>query len=138
MNNEKTVSPDRNLPRGAIQLGALLKSLPGRLASISNERAAVKPAPESWSAKQELGHLIDSAANNHQRIVRTQLEDGIALPGYDGDFWVAVHDYQNREWTELIGLWRAGNSQLLAAAESAPDKVWSHKLSVGGSEPMTL
>lgn len=138
MNKENPVSPDRNLPRGAIQLGALLISLPGRLAAISNELATVKPAPASWSAKQELGHLIDSAANNHQRIVRAQLEDGLALPGYDGDFWVALHDYQNREWTELIGLWRAGNTQLLAAAESADQNVWSHKLSVGGSEPMTL
>jgi nitroreductase len=125
-------------PRGLAQLRSALPVLPGRLAAISNQRAAAKPAPESWSAKQELGHLIDSAANNHQRIARAQLEDNLALPGYDGDRWVELHGYQNREWTELVGLWRAANLQLVAAAESAPAKAWSHKLSVGGSDPLTL
>lgn len=125
-------------PRGLAQLRYVLTVLPGRLAGISNERSAAKLAPESWSPKQELGHLIDSAANNHQRIVRAQLEDNLALPGYDGDRWVELHGYQNRDWTELIALWRAGNSQLLAAAESAPQGAWAHTLSVGGSEPMTL
>ncbi|HSB09285.1 MAG TPA: nitroreductase family protein [Blastocatellia bacterium] len=125
-------------PVGLAQLRYALIVLPGRLAGISRERAAAKPAPNAWSAKQELGHLIDSAANNHQRIVRAQLEDNLALPGYDGDRWVELHGYQNREWTDLIELWRALNSQLLAAAEAAPASVWSHKLTVGGSDPMTL
>lgn len=138
MNNEETLSQDGSEPRGLAQLRALLVVLPGRLAAISDEHAAAKPAPESWSAKQELGHLIDSAANNHQRIVRAQLEDNLALPSYDGDGWVALHGYQNREWTGLIALWRFGNEQLLAAAESAPEAAWSHMLSVGGSEPVTL
>ncbi len=125
-------------PRGLAQLRYALTVVPGRLGGISNENAAARPAPDSWSAKQELGHLIDSAANNHQRIVRPQLEDNLALPGYDGDRWVELHGYHNRDWTELIALWRAGNSQLLAAAESAPEAAWPHTLSVGGSEPMTL
>ncbi len=126
------------VPRGIGQLRFLIAVLPGRLAAISNEHAGGKPAPHSWSKKEELGHLIDSAANNHQRIVRAQLEDNLALPGYDGDQWVELHGYQNRDWTDLIASWRAGNSQLLAAAESAPAGAWSHTLSVGGSEPMTL
>lgn len=125
-------------PRGLAQLRSALPVLPGRLAAISNQRAAAKPAPQSWSPKQELGHLIDSAANNHQRVVRAQLEDNLALPSYDGDRWVELHGYQNREWIDLIALWRAANSQLVAAAQFAPAKAWSHKLSVGGSEPMTL
>lgn len=125
-------------PRGLAQLRYALTVLPGRLAGISKGSAAARPAPDSWSPKQELGHLIDSAANNHQRIVRAQLEDNLALPGYNGDRWVELHAYQNRDWTELIALWRAGNTQLVAAAESAPRAAWTHTLSVGGSEPMTL
>lgn len=125
-------------PRGLAQLRYALAVLPGRLSGLSNERTAAKPAADSWSAKQELGHLIDSAANNHQRIVRGQLENDLALPGYDGDRWVELHGYQSRDWMDLIAIWRVGNSQLLAAAESASPGAWSHKLSVGGSEPMTL
>lgn len=125
-------------PRGVAQLRYGLSVLPCRLAGISGELAAAKPAPDRWSAKEELGHLIDSAANNHQRIVRAQLENNLALPDYDGARWVEANGYQNREWSDLIDLWRAGNSQLLAAAQSAPQAAWAHKVTVGGSEPMTL
>jgi nitroreductase len=125
-------------PRGLTQLRYATKVLPGRLAGIPEGRASAKPAPDKWSAKQELGHLIDSAHNNHQRVVRAQLEDDLALPGYDGDRWVELHGYQERDWIELIGLWSAGNSQLVAAAEAAPQGAWDHRLSVAGSEPLTL
>jgi nitroreductase len=137
MNNESNVSRE-SAPRGLGQLRSLIVRLPGRLAAISREAASAKPGPDSWSAKEELGHLIDSAANNHQRIVRAQLEDNLALPEYDGERWVELHGYQNREWTELIAYWRTANAQLLAAAESAPQSAWSHTLTVGSSEPMTL
>ena len=137
MNTEPQKEPTV-APRGLAQLQYALIAVPGRLAAMSLARTAARLTPESWSAKQELGHLIDSAANNHQRIVRAQLEYNLALPGYDGDRWVELHGYQNREWPDLIALWRAGNSQLLAAAESAPAAAWSHSLSISGSESVTL
>ena len=110
-------SPIQSLMR----LRSLLEHVPGRLAELSDSMAQVNPAASKWSPKEELGHLLDSAANNHQRIVRAQLEDNPAMPGYDQTRWVALHGYQRREWSELIELWRALNRQLLAAAEAVPD-----------------
>ncbi len=117
-------------------LDRLLASVPPRLRQISH--SARKPVPNKWSAKQELGHLLDSAANNHQRIVRVQLEDGLALPGYPQETWVNLHAYQQREWLDLIRLWAALNEQLLAAARSVPDAAWAHTCTVAGSGPLTL
>jgi len=116
----------------------LLQRVPGRLEGLSKEKVESKPTPSTWSPKEELGHLLDSAANNHQRIVRAQSEDKLALPGYEQSRWVAVHAYQRRDWKELIDVWQALNRQLLAAAESVPDFAWSHTLTVAGSEPLTL
>jgi len=116
----------------------LLQRVPSRLEKLSLEAVESKPTPSTWSPKEELGHLLDSAANNHQRIVRAQLEDNPALPGYEQNRWVAVHAYQRRDWGELIELWQALNRQLLAAAEAVPDSAWSHTLTVAGSEPLTL
>jgi hypothetical protein len=116
----------------------LLQRVPGRLDSLSKETAGSKPTPSGWSPKEELGHLLDSAANNHQRIVRAQLENNLAMPGYDQGAWVALHDYQRRDWRELIELWQALNRQLLAAAEAVPDSSWLRTLTVAGSEPLTL
>jgi len=120
------------------QLRTLLQVVPGRLAAFTKEKAEHKSDPSCWSPKEELGHLLDSAVNNHQRIVRAQMESGLALPGYEQNRWVAIHRYQERDWQELISLWHAINRQLLAAAESVPDAAWSHTLRVGASEAMTL
>src|SRR4030095_11717280 len=80
-----------------------------RLRHIDEAAASKRPAPGKWSKKETLGHLIDSAANNHQRFVRLQLSSRIDLPGYDGDEWVRLQRYQDRSWLEIIELWRRYN-----------------------------
>jgi len=125
-------------PEKLALLGSLVESLPARLAAISSEDAGRRPAPDRWSIKEELGHLIDSAANNHRRIVLAQIEESPALPNYDGDRWVKLHDYQNRDWQNLIELWSVLNNQLLAAASSASDKDWARTCTIGESDALTL
>jgi hypothetical protein len=120
-----------------VLLKALLEEVPPRLEKMPSGKAE-KRSPSQWSAKEELGHLLDSAANNHQRIVRAQLEDKPAMPGYDGDRWVALHAYQQRDWRELISLWQALNRQLLAAAKAVPESAWSRTCTIADSEPLTL
>ena len=115
----------------------LLDNIPARLEKLPKARVESKPQSK-WSAKEELGHLLDSAANNHQRIVRAQLENSPAMPGNDQAAWVSLHNYQHRDWAELIALWRALNLQLLAAAEAVPASAWTRTLTVAGSEPLTL
>lgn len=116
----------------------LLQTVPDKLAKLPKDAVSGKTSPSAWSAKEELGHLLDSAANNHQRIVRAQLEDNPAMLGYEQNRWIVVHDYQNRDWPELIDTWRALNRQLLAAAEGVPAPAWSRTLSVAGAQPVTL
>jgi hypothetical protein len=99
-----------------------------RLHGIDDAAASKRPAPGKWSGKEILGHLIDSAANNHQRFVRLQLSARIDLPGYDGDAWVSLQRYQDRPWGEIIDLWRLYNTQLAglirAVDPSALRHVW--------------
>ena len=86
--------------------------LADRLRQIDEATVSKRPAPGKWSKKEILGHLIDSAANNHQRFVRLQITPRIDLPGYDGDEWVRVQRYQDQPWHEIIELWQAYNAQL--------------------------
>ena len=62
-----------------------------------------RPSDEAWSAKEIIGHLIDSASNNHQRFVRLQVADGLVLPDYsqDNDAWVLIQGYQDSPWDDL-------------------------------------
>jgi hypothetical protein len=105
------------------------KSL-GALRAISEAEASVKPAPGKWSKKEILGHLIDSAANNHQRFIRLQLESEVTLPGYEQDGWVRANGYQNKPWADIITLWSAYNSHLATVIENLDpatlQHVWHH------------
>jgi DinB superfamily len=84
-----------------------------RAAERYDERAAsVRPSPDTWSVKEVFGHLIDSAGNNLQRIVRLSLEPKLDLPGYDGEGWVAVQHYADRPWSDVLELWRLLNLHL--------------------------
>jgi hypothetical protein len=119
-------------------LRMLLNDLPHRLKQISDAQAARKSDPSKWSPKQEMGHLLDSAVNNHRRIVLTQLEDSPALPDYDGGRWVEVQRYEARDWNQLVDLWFALNQQLLAAAEAISESGWNRTCTIGDSKPLTL
>jgi hypothetical protein len=123
--------------QGIKQLRALIHEIPGRLNRLPLSQVELKP-PSKWSPKEELGHLLDSAANNHQRIVRTQLEDQPKMPGYDGNAWVQLHGYQQRNWQEMIEIWRALNQQLLAAAEAVRNDAWARTCTIADSQPLTL
>src|SRR4051812_22052131 len=71
------------------------------LRKITEEEAASK-SPDAWSRKEELGHLIDSASNNHLRFVRAALEPEYHGPSYDQNGSVAMHAYQELGWSDLL------------------------------------
>jgi len=96
------------------------------LSAIPEDAASKKPAPNKWSKKEILGHLIDSAANNHQRFMRLQLQAEISLPGYDQDDWVRLNRYQQRTWNEIVTLWSAYNLHLASVIESLDDSALGH------------
>ena len=91
-----------------------------RLERITDVRAAQRPAPTTWSAKEVLGHLVDSAANNHSRFVIAQGRDDLSFPGYDQERWVEVQAYGTQPWPEIIALWVAYNRHLIRIVARIP------------------
>ena len=83
-----------------------------RLSRISESQSEQPRAEGRWSSKQIIGHLIDSATNNHARFVLAQLKDDLVFPGYDQDGWVRTNHYQDESWPQLVELWRAYNLHL--------------------------
>lgn len=119
-------------------LSELVQQTLPRLQAISEERAAHKPGLEVWSAKQVLGHLIDSGVNNHARFVRAGAEDGLSLPGYDQDTWVVAGRYKERPWNEVLALWAAYQFQVAHVTDGLNEAQRAHTLSIGGGETVTL
>jgi hypothetical protein len=110
----------------------------GRLRQFDEAAAAAARAPGKWSRKQTLGHLVDSAANNHQRFIRLQLSQRIDLPGYDGDAWVRVQRYQERPWLEIIQLWQSYNTQLAAVIRTVDPQALQHVWHTPDGKDLTL
>jgi len=90
-----------------------------RLLALSDAQAGTRPAPGKWSPKEIVGHLIDSASNNHGRFVRAQLQDDMTFSGYEQDDWVRVQAYQERRWPDLVLLWQAFNHHIAHVMEAA-------------------
>ena len=83
------------------------------LLALTEAQSERRPAPGKWSAKEVVGHLIDSAANNHQRFVRAQFQDDLVFPGYEQEEWNAAQHYREESWPRLVELWRLYNLHLL-------------------------
>lgn len=95
-----------------------------RLWEITEADSSAPRAEDHWSAKQIIGHLIDSAANNHARFVLGQLKNDLVFPGYDQNGWVATNHYQEARWAQLVELWRAYNLHLHhVMSHAAPEKL---------------
>jgi hypothetical protein len=107
--------------RLADELLRVVDEAASQLRTVGEAVAAAKLRPEVWSIKEIVGHLIDSAANNHQRFVRAQQTDELAFPGYEQDTWVRLQGYQDRPWLELIDFWAQYNHQLSHAIRRIPE-----------------
>jgi len=107
----------------ASRLRQSVTSATGKLLTVSDERASVAPEPGKWSPKQIIGHLIDSASNNHGRFVRATLADDMIFPGYEQEGWVETQGYANAEWTSLVTLWREFNLHLARVIERTTPQV---------------
>ena len=124
---------------GAIErLRFAVRTLPGVLAGFSEAESEQRPSPERWTKKEVLGHLIDSASNNHQRFVRGQVASGQDFPDYEQEQWVRLQGYQSARWADLIDLWRAYNTHLLHVAGCMTDEGKHSTCRVGGGPEVTL
>jgi hypothetical protein len=103
------------------QFSDTLSDAAPRLLAISEQQSEVPRAEDKWSAKQVIGHLIDSATNNHQRFVRAQFTDELIFLGYEQNEWVRVEHFQEEPWRDLIQLWRLYNQHILHIMKYAPE-----------------
>lgn len=109
-----------------------------KLLGIEDRDASVKVSPQAWSKKEELGHLIDSAANNHQRFVRAAIDGRYSGPGYRQDEWVERHGYNQMAWLDIVELWRRYNLLLAEVVKRIQEDRMEAACVVGAGQPVTL
>ena len=108
------------------------------LRQVSEAESNTPVLKGGWSRKQVIGHLIDSASNNHQRFVRAALQGSLEFPGYDQDGCVRVQAVRNVPWSLLVALWKNYNLYLAHVIAHLPASQLDAQCRIGENEPVTL
>jgi DinB superfamily len=108
------------------------------LKEFTDSEASIRPQPGTWSRKEILGHLLDSASNNHQRFVRAALQRKLVFPGYDQDPLVELQRFQTMEWKFLTEFWATYNRFLAHVISSLPLEAAPVICAIGENPPATL
>jgi hypothetical protein len=109
-----------------------------RLRKVSEAESEKPVLSGGWSRKQVLGHLIDSASNNHQRFVRAVLQSSLDFPGYEQDENIRLQAPQQADWLLLISLWAAYNRYLAHIIARLPASKLETPCRIGSGAPVTL
>jgi hypothetical protein len=119
-------------------LRSLVEATEPRLRQISESESMNSASTGGWSRKQVLGHLIDSASNNHQRFVRAMQQPSLDFPGYDQAGNVRVQAIHEAEWSLLVSLWAAYNRYLAHLIAHLPASKLDTPCRIGEGETVTL
>ncbi len=122
----------------AYEIRSIVDQASDSLALMKPDEVSLKDRPDKWSKKEILGHLIDSAANNHQRFVRACYNAAASFPTYDQNAWVLIQRYNESEWEALVKLWSAYNRHLSDIIERIPEEAMSSPCNIGKEEAVTL
>lgn len=122
----------------ARQLRDIIATVEPELSLLSENEVEFKPATDEWSKKEILGHLIDSAANNHQRFVRALNHVAAEFPTYNQSEWVRIQRCNERPWSSLVALWTAYNDHLSHIIERIPEDAEGSPCNIGKEDPVPL
>jgi hypothetical protein len=122
----------------AHEIKSIVEQASDRLAHMKTDEVSSRENPGAWSKKEILGHLIDSATNNHQRFVRACYDAAANFPPYSQDDWVRIQQYHESDWGELVELWSVYNRHLSNVIERIPPDARSASCNIGQEDPVTL
>jgi hypothetical protein len=98
----------------SLELRTLALAWEPKLLSLKSDIISNRRNKQGRTIKQIVGHMVDSASNNTHRVIHLQYQNSpLVFPDYanlgNNDRWIAIQNYQNEEWHDLVKLWRYAN-----------------------------
>ncbi len=102
------------------------------LAGLSHEVIAERRNSQDRTIKQITGHMIDSASNNTHRIIHLQYQPSpLIFPDYahhgNNDRWIAIQQYQQENWGDLVQLWKYANLHIAHVIRNVKEDKLNHE-----------
>jgi len=107
------------------------------LAAVAADRETFRYAPDKWSVREVVGHLVDAERVFSYRALRFSRGDDTPLPGFDENFYVAHARFDSRTLKSLIEeltLLRSAN--VLLFRELAPEEL--ARVGVANTHPVSV
>lgn len=120
------------------KLLTVIDSAEPRLHAVNATETEQPMLSGGWSRKQVMGHLIDSASNNHQRFVRASLQPSLEFPAYDQNGNIRMQAPEEADWELLVSLWAAYNRYLAHVIARLPAAKLDATCKIGANQPVTL
>jgi hypothetical protein len=114
-----------------------------KLTELSDDILNNRRNSQNRTIKQILGHLIDSASNNIHRCVHLQNQKSpLIFPNYasmgNNDRWIAIQDYQNEDWNNIIQLWKYSLFHLCHIVNNIDDSKLKNEWIAGPDQKISL
>jgi hypothetical protein len=93
------------------ELLQLIKEWEDKLLALPEDILNNRRNSQDRTIKQIVGHMCDSATNNTHRVVHLQYQASpLTYPNYatfgNNDRWIAIQNYQEEDWKNLVKLWK--------------------------------
>ncbi len=120
------------------ELIELINEWEPKLLQLSEDILTKRKNIQNRTIKQIVGHMTDSASNNTHRIIHLQYQSSpLVFPDYanfgNNDRWIAIQNYQDERWENLVQLWKYSNLHIIHIINNVnPDKldnIWINALS---------
>lgn len=121
----------------AAQLNKILEEVPAKLRAFNEDEFSSRPQPGKWSRKEIIGHLIDSATNNHHRFIRAQFDDKPRIL-YDQEKWNEHGCYAQMDGNHLITFWELYNRHLVELIRMIPSSLLERECMMGDGTTRTI
>jgi predicted MPP superfamily phosphohydrolase len=100
------------------ELLSLIVKWEPKLSALGNDVITKRRNSQDRNIKQITGHMVDSASNNTHRIIHLQYQKSpLIFPCYathgNNDRWIAIQNYQQEDWSELVQLWKSTNIHIV-------------------------
>ena len=109
----------------------MIAAFHNEMEQVPERFSGIRLSADKWSLKDIVGHLVDSACNNHQRFIRLQNEKVLEFPAYEQEKWVATSKYHEFDWHNLLTLWYSYNELIIHLIRNVDNSclsnVWDYK-----------
>jgi hypothetical protein len=120
------------------ELLSLIYEWEPKLSALPDDVITERRNKQNRTIKHIAGHMVDSASNNTHRIIHLQYQKNpLIFPDYanlgNNDRWIAIQNYQDEDWSNLVQLWKYSNLHIVHVMRNInPEKLENEWISALG------